>query len=37
MLMLQIEIIGFSLTIAFTGLHFRDELNYVGHVGWQKI
>ena len=37
MLMLQSEIISFSLTFALTGTHFREELNYVARFAWQKI
>ena len=35
--MLQAKIINFCLTFPLTGVHFQGELNYVGHMDWQKI
>ena len=35
--MLKIEIISPCLTSSLTQVRFRDKLNYVDHVGWQKI
>ena len=29
----QFDIIYFCLTYALTGVHFRGDLNYIGHVG----
>ena len=28
---------AFGVTLYLTGVHFRGELQYVGHVGEQKI
>ena len=28
---------GFYLTLYLTGVYFRGELQYIGHVGEQKI
>ena len=33
----QTDIQNFRLTLNLTGVHFRNELQHVGHVGEQKI
>ena len=36
-LKLQFKKINICLTFALTDVHFGSDLNYVGHVDWQKI